>query len=296
MAGALAACCCGFRKCENKALQTSLTATRLYWITYNQISDNMVSQAKTMALHGVPNDLLQNLDPLAIIILIPCKSSSTVIRSCSILTRYSPRSLSLPDAAQDGHPLHSHQEGTSRNLRTNVRYRLTLQIFAGFMLGTSAMVWAAVLQHYIYTTSPCKEYASVKCKSPINVWAQTGVYVLVAASEIMASVTSLEYAFTKAPRNMRSLVQAFSLFMTALAAAIGQAFVPLSDNPKLVWNYVVTALVAFCAGCLFWFTYRDVDKMEDKLNMLPAGVRITTPVLDADLEPASQYPELVRKA
>ena len=136
------------------------------------------------------------------------------------------------------------------------------------------MIWAAVLQHNIYKQSACHKYASVKCKSHINVWAQTGVYVLVAASEIMASVTSLEYAFTKAPRNMRSLVQAFSLFMTAIAAAFGQAFVPLSDNPMLVWNYTITALIAFSAACAFWFTYRDVDRMEDQLNMLPAGKRV----------------------
>lgn len=145
------------------------------------------------------------------------------------------------------------------------------------MLGTAAMIWAAVLQHYIYRTSPCTTSASSKCKSPINVWAQTGVYVLVAASEIMASVTSYEYAFTKAPTNMRSLVQAFSLFMSAIAAAIGQAFVPLSDNPMLVWNYTVTAAIAFVAGCLFWFVYRETDANEDWLNMLPAGQRVGTP-------------------
>jgi POT family proton-dependent oligopeptide transporter len=153
------------------------------------------------------------------------------------------------------------------------------------MLGTMAMVWAAILQYYIYKTAPCGGWhASSKCKSPINVWAQTGVYVLVAASEIMASVTSLEYAFTKAPKNMRSLVQAFSLFTTAIAAALGQAFVPLSEDPKLVWNYTITALIAFCAGCAFWITYRDVDKMEDRLNMLPTGTRISTPAHAADLE------------
>ncbi|KAF2679491.1 PTR2-domain-containing protein [Lentithecium fluviatile CBS 122367] len=233
----------------------------LYWITYNQISDNMVSQAKTMALHGVPNDLLQNLDPLAIIILVPLFDL-----------------LVYPFL---------------RKMR--IRFTPIKKIFTGFMLGTAAMIWAAVLQHHIYKTSACGEFADKKCKSPINVWAQTGVYVLVAASEIMASVTSLEYAFTKAPKSMRSLVQAFSLFTTAIAAALGQAFVPLSENPKLVWNYIVTALIAFLAGCAFWFTYRDVDKMEDRLNMLPAGGHISIPAHAADLEAdPSAAPELVQ--
>lgn len=46
---------------------------RLYWLTYNQIDNNIITQASTLALHSVPNDLLQNIDPLAIMILVPCK-------------------------------------------------------------------------------------------------------------------------------------------------------------------------------------------------------------------------------
>lgn len=42
--------------------------------------------------------------------------------------------------------------------------------------------------------------------APINVWAQTGAYVLVGLAEIFSSITGLEYAYTKAPANMKSLV------------------------------------------------------------------------------------------
>jgi len=105
----------------------------------------------------------------------------------------------------------------------------------------------------------------------INVWAQTGAYVLIAISEILASITSLEYAFSKAPRNMRSLVMAFNLFMTAISAAIGEAFVSLSADPLLVWNYGVMAVLSFIGGTCFWFQYRDLDREEDHLNMLPTG-------------------------
>jgi len=109
------------------------------------------------------------------------------------------------------------------------------------------------------------------CHSPINVWAQTGSYILIALSEIFASITSLEYGFSKAPKNMRSLVAAFALFMTAIAAAIGEAFVPLSTDPLLVWNYGAMAVISFLAGCLFWLQYRSLDRDEDRLNMLPTG-------------------------
>lgn len=33
--------------------------------------NNLISQAGQMALHGTPNDLLQNLDPIALCIFIP---------------------------------------------------------------------------------------------------------------------------------------------------------------------------------------------------------------------------------
>jgi POT family len=50
-------------------------------------------------------------------------------------------------------------------------------------------------------------------------------YVLIAFSEIFASITGLEYAFTKAPTSMRSLVMAVFLFTSAVASALGEAFV-----------------------------------------------------------------------
>lgn len=42
-----------------------------YFICWNQMWNNLISQAGQMALHGTPNDLLQNLDPIALCIFIP---------------------------------------------------------------------------------------------------------------------------------------------------------------------------------------------------------------------------------
>jgi POT family proton-dependent oligopeptide transporter len=148
------------------------------------------------------------------------------------------------------------------------------------------MIWAAVVQYYIYQKSECGWNASgdkwseeegkmVRCDpAPINVWAQTGSYVLVALSEVFTSITSLEYAFSKAPKNMRSMVQAVALFMTAFSAAIGQAFTSLARDPTLVWNYTCVACLAFFGGCCFYLQFRHLDKIEDQLNALPEGVKI----------------------
>ena len=123
-------------------------------------------------------------------------------------------------------------------------------------------------------------------------------YILIAISEIFASITGLEYAFTKAPRNMRSLVMSLYLFTSAISSAIGEAFVckshfyfyhvsgrpthfacrlqALSADPLLVWNYGVMGVLAFVVGWIFWWSTMDLDAQEDELNNLAEGhVQIT---------------------
>jgi proton-dependent oligopeptide transporter, POT family len=119
---------------------------------------------------------------------------------------------------------------------------------------------------------------------------QTGPYVLIAISEIFASITGLEYAFTKGPKNMRSLVMAVFLFTSAISSALGEAFVSLSTDPLLVsdvppiwvelqvlksylkvWNYGAMAVLAAVGGVLFYFNFRHLDKAEDELNDLGEG-------------------------
>ncbi|KAF9788444.1 PTR2-domain-containing protein [Thelephora terrestris] len=210
----------------------------IYWLTYNQINNNLTSQAATMVTNGVPNDVLSNLDPLALIIFIPI---------CDLFLYPGLRRLGF-------------------------NFTPIKKMTLGFYTGAAAMAWAAVLQHYIYITNPCGYYVSTCSEtSNLNVWIQTGSYVLIAFSEILASITSLEYAFTKAPKNMRSLVMSVCLFTTAVSAAIGEAFVSLSSDPLLVWNYGSMGVLSFVAGVLFWFTFKDLDAMEDQLNQIPAG-------------------------
>ncbi|KAL0064569.1 hypothetical protein AAF712_008514 [Marasmius tenuissimus] len=211
----------------------------IYWLTYGQINNNLTSQAATMSTHGVPNDILSNLNPFSLIILIPIFD------------------LFLYPALR----------------RAGIRFTALKRITAGFLSGCSAMIWAAVIQYYIYKTNPCGWFAS-ECRnnpSPINVWSQTGSYVLVGISEIFANITGLEYAFTKAPKNMRSLVMSLYLFTNAFGSALSEAFIPLVKDPNLIWNYTVVACLAFVAAIGFFITTRKLDKQEDVLNNLPEG-------------------------
>ncbi|KAJ7445590.1 hypothetical protein FB451DRAFT_1412621 [Mycena latifolia] len=65
--------------------------------------------------------------------------------------------------------------------------------------------------------------------------------------------TGLEYAFTKAPRNKRSLVMSVFLLTSAMSTALGEAFASLSTDPLLVWNYSSTGMgvLSMVAGILF---------------------------------------------
>ncbi|KAL0071117.1 hypothetical protein AAF712_001675 [Marasmius tenuissimus] len=211
----------------------------IFWLTYGQINNNLTSQAATMSTHGLPNDILSNLNPFTLIIVIPL---------CDWFVYPALR-------------------------RAGIRFTALKKITGGFFTGAMAMVWAAVVQYYIYETSPCG-YAAAECKnnpSPLNVWIQTGSYVLIALSEILASITGLEYAYTKAPKNMRSLVMACFLVTSAFGAAISNAFLPLIEDPLLIWNYTAAAILAFIAGTGFWLSVRKLDAQEDELNALATG-------------------------
>ena len=142
-------------------------------LAYNQIDNNLVSQANTMELHGVPNDLLNNLNPLGIIIMIPILDNIIY----PLLRKF------------------------------KIRFSPLKRMCAGFFIACSAMIWATVVQYYIYKLGACGHYMnSCDNPAPLNVWIQAGSYVLVGLAEIMASITGLEYAYTKAPANMKSLV------------------------------------------------------------------------------------------
>ena len=210
----------------------------IYWLAYNQMTNNLVSQAATMELHGAPNDIINNIDPIALIIFIPIVDM-----------------FMYPFLARIG-----------------IRFTPLKRIAWGFYLSALSMIAACVTQYYIYKIGPCGKYPSADACSgpaPINVWVQTIPYLLIAFSEIFASITGLEYAFTKAPKNMRSVVTSIYLFMNAISYALGEAFVSVSADPLLVWNYMIISILAAIAGAAFWLTHHKLDAQEDKLNFIP---------------------------
>lgn len=68
----------------------------------------------------------------------------------------------------------------------------------------------------------------------------------------------------------------FYYFTSAVSAALGQAFVGLSEDPLLVWLYGSISIIAGVGGIGFWIIFRKWDKQEVALNQLPESTYIGT--------------------
>jgi len=94
----------------------------IYWIAYSQINNNLISQAATMDYPpAIPNDIMSNIDPLALILLIP------------IMDKFVYPFLN----------------------KINFEFFAIRRITVGFFIGSAAMAWSAIVQHMI-DTSPVK--------------------------------------------------------------------------------------------------------------------------------------------
>lgn len=216
----------------------------MYWVCYNQISNNLIYQAGQMDIGSTPSEIPATLDPIFIIVFVFVFNMGV-------------------------YPLLD---------RMKIPFTPIKRITVGFFVASASMIWSAVLQHYIYERNPCGKYVGddvrrngLDCSevsADLTVWIQTGAYGLVALSEIFASVTSMEVAALMAPANMRSIIMAVSLFTTAFASAINEAFNPLAKNPLFVINYAVFACLSFVGGALFYVSFRGIDRKQEELNLL----------------------------
>ena len=190
-----------------------------------------------MQLHGIPNDIMQNIDPLTIIIFIP------------IMDR-----LVYPFLRSIG-----------------IQFKPITRITWGFLFASLAMAYAAIVQHLIYRSPPCYDHpsaASCSTGNDVHVAVQTPAYLFIGLSEILASITGLVYAFTKAPPSMKSFVMSMFLLTNAFGSALAIALSPTAVDPKLVWMYTGLAVAALTAGCIFWLVYHRYNATEDSMNAL----------------------------
>lgn len=197
------------------------------------MTTNTISQAAEMQTHGVPNDMLPNINSATVIIFLP-------------LATYA-----LYPAL----------------LRANKPLRPLTRITIGFFLEGLGMAWAAGVQAYIYASPPCYSHpracpASHNGSLPnnVNIGVQAPVYVLEGLSEIFASPAGYEYAFTHAPKTMKSIVQAIFALTAAGGSVIGLALSPTYKDPDLLGMYAGLAGAMLGTTILFAVIFRRYNR------------------------------------
>ncbi|KAF7587923.1 hypothetical protein BBP40_006518 [Aspergillus hancockii] len=216
----------------------------IYWVVYGQFSGNFVTQADQMEGHGVPNDLMQNFDPISIIVFIPILELTVY----PMLRRF------------------------------RIQFRPITRIALGFVVASLAMMYAAIVQHLIYSAGPCYEHPGCDASivngqttgNRVHIAIQTPAYVFIGISEIFASVSGLEYAYTKAPPSMKSFVQSMYLLTNAFGSAIAEALTPAAYDPAIMWMFAGLAIASFIAGIIFYLVYHHLNYTEDEMNALDA--------------------------
>ncbi|KAG2173834.1 hypothetical protein INT43_005254 [Umbelopsis isabellina] len=201
----------------------------IYWLCYNQMTNNLISQAGTMWTGKVPNDILSNIDGLTLLITIP------------LMDR-----IFYPALRRMGIPM-----------------RPVFRITLGFLLASISIAYAAGVQSMIYKSPPYYDHVG-EADGPnyISAAIQLPAYFFIALSEIFASITGLEYAYKKAPESMKSIVMAAYLFTTCVASILGFALVPVTVDPKLTWMYTGISAVMLVITPIFWFLHKDNDTVD----------------------------------
>ncbi|KAI1146761.1 POT family protein [Nemania diffusa] len=184
------------------------------------------NQGAAMTSSGAPNDLLNNFNPLTIIVVSPIMGE-----------------IVYPFLRRKG-----------------IKFGRIDRMLFGFILAIISGVIGAIVQYRVYETSPCGYQAST-CDgvSPISIWWQIPNVSLGAISEIFVNVTAYELAYARAPENMRATVIAIFLFMTALSSALGEILVPAITDPTLIWAWAAPAIALTVQTAIFWWRHRHVN-------------------------------------
>ena len=158
--------------------------------------------------------------------------------------------------------------------KAGIDFNPVRRITLGFFCASLSMIYACVVQHFIYNSAP----------SSINVWVQTPGYVFGSLAEIWVLVTGIEIAFNNAPENLRAVVTSVFWVTIALGAAIGIALSPVSQDPYMVWTYGGIAVAAFIAGCVFWLCFRNTVGQSPVINGLYLATQISHEATKGDGE------------
>ncbi|KAF3014968.1 hypothetical protein G7054_g7789 [Neopestalotiopsis clavispora] len=211
-----------------------------------------------MDTNGVPNDLLDNLNSVSIVLMVPVMNH-----------------IIYPFLRK-------------RGIKWGAISRMTF----GFAICTIGSIGFSVLQYYVYQTSPCGWNATTCAEivavgenslSTISYSLYAIPIIITAISEIFINVTAYGIAYSRSPKNMKGLVASINLFMTAISAAIGLATAPAIQDPYLIWAFAGPTIAGAVLTVIFWFTFHHLDKEEFVINTSAGDMKRDTDD-ESDLE------------
>ncbi|KAK3997948.1 putative peptide transporter [Cladorrhinum sp. PSN332] len=209
----------------------------IFYLCIAQMYNNLVSQAGHMKLGGVPNDMIQAFSGVACVIFGP------IIQGFYELLA-----------------------------RRKIPFGPIARITASFIFCGAAMAYAAGVQQLIYSSGPCYKYPFACPESggtepnDVSVWVQLPVYILLAIGEILGFVTAFEYAYSKSPKEMKTVVQALTQLTAGVASLLGMAISPASKDPNMVILYASLAGGMGLSAVVFFWRFRRYDKIDRQLN------------------------------
>ncbi|KAF2278031.1 PTR2-domain-containing protein [Westerdykella ornata] len=221
--------CRGLRACR------VLIAFVVFYVCFDQMQNNLISQANQMKTNGIPNDMMPAMNQVACIILGP-------------IIQYG---------------LYPYLN------RRKIPFRPIARITVGFLFIALSMLYSMTVQHLVYSAPPCYTHPG-KCDLPppekgpalgnnVNVWIQAPVYFLMAIGEIFAYVTGLEYAYDHSPTAMKAIVQAISLLVAGVGSAVAMALTPVARDPNLTILYGSLFGAMTVTAATFWWRFRKYD-------------------------------------
>jgi proton-dependent oligopeptide transporter, POT family len=116
----------------------------------------------------------------------------------------------------------------------------------GFMVAAAGFATAAIIQY------------PIDGGAQVHIMWQTVQYLLMTAAEVMISITGLTFAYTQAPKSMKSTIMSFWLLTVFIGNLLTAFIVKLSIFPVGTGNfYMFFAGLIFLAGVLFALNVRN---------------------------------------
>ena len=113
---------------------------------------------------------------------------------------------------------------------------------------------------------------------PPTIWWQLLAFLILTVSEVMVSITCLEFSYTQAPRKMKSLIMGLYLLSNALGNFFTSCVNFFIENPdgtsklpgaSYYWFFAALMLVTTLLFCVYAAFYREKTYIQDEGDAVP---------------------------